>query len=131
MITPIFRGRVVNGKLQVDSRFDIWVSSLDGQEVEIVVRKKRSKRSNLQNRYYFGVVVKMLADKLGYEREEMHYALRVKFLGEDEDQYGLKKIRSTTGLSTKEFIETYTEPIKRWSAEFLCLRIPDPNEVDY
>ena len=131
MIIPTFQGVVNKGVLQVEARFYPYLASLEGQKVEIVVRKRRSKRSGQQNRYYWGVVVKMLADKLGYEPEEMHYALRVKFLGEEEDRYGLKKIRSTTELSTKEFIEVYTEPIKRWAAEFLCFRIPDPNEVDF
>ncbi len=74
----------------------------------------------------------MIADFCGYETTEAcHEALKAKFLGEEIDQYGLKHVKSTTGLDTTEFIEAYTEPIKRWAAEFLGLPIPDPNQVEW
>ena len=130
--TPIFRGRVSEtGVLQVGPRFEVWLSTLKGQEVDVVVRKKRNQRTIRQCRYYFGVVLKLISDHTGYEVEELHEGFKLKYLGTEEGPHGLMIPRSTTKLSTKEFIDIYTEPIKRWAAEFLCLRIPDPGEVDY
>ncbi|MFH1012105.1 MAG: hypothetical protein V1784_12845 [bacterium] len=135
MITPVFRGRVSeSGILQVGPQFEVWLSTLKGKEVDVIVREKRTQRSNQQNKYYWGVIIKMICEELGheeYEKDVVHYALRLMFLGEEENKHGLKIPRSTRSLSTKEFIDIYTEPIKRWAVEFLCLRIPDPNEVEY
>lgn len=75
-------------------------------------------------------MIKIIADHLGYDAEELHEALKRKFIGETEDQYGLKRVATTTTMTTTEFIEAYTEPIKRWAAEFLKLYIPDPGEAE-
>jgi len=130
MITPIFRGKVEKGTLRADVRFYAYLSSLEGQEVEIVVRKKRSKRSDQQNRYYWGVVVKMIADHCGYFSDEMHEALKLKFLGASTDEHGLVKIRSTAKLSKDEFIQ-YLNAVVQFAAMSLGVYIPGPNEVEY
>ncbi len=132
MPVPIFPGAVVDGnlRLQNPTRYELWIALLDGKQVEVVVKQKRNRRSDRQNRYYWGVVIKIIADHLGYEPDELHESLKRKFLGEVEDRYGLRRVASTTMLTTAEFIETYTEPIKRWAAEYLRLYIPDPNEVE-
>ena len=130
---PVFRGKVDKGALVILSleRFNAWVKSLDGKEVEITVRKKRTKRSDQQNRYYWGVIIKLLCDDTGYEPEEMHDSLKAKFLGaSEEDEFGLVKIPSTTKLTIDEFVE-YTNGVIRWAAEFLKIYIPSPNECDY
>lgn len=133
MITPLFHGAVNEGILQVENsaRFYIWLASLEGKEVEIVVRKKRARRSLRQNRYYWGVVIAVLAEHCGYTSDEMHEALKEKFLGTAErDEHGLIKIGSTAVLSKDEFVQ-YTNRIIIWAAESLCLYIPDPSTVDY
>ena len=131
-MNTVFLGKVNKGVLQVEARFYSHLATLEGQEVEVVVRKKKTQRSNQQSRYYFGVIVKMISDHTGFEPEEVHYALRERFLGSEVDEKsGLRIVKSTTSLSTKEFIDQYTDPIKRWTQEFLGFRIPEPNEVDY
>ena len=131
MIIPTFQGVVNKGVLQVEARFYPYLASLEGQKVEIVVRKRRSKRSDQQNRYYWGVVVQILADHCGYSPEEMHEALKEKFLGTQErDEHGLIKMRSTAVLSKDEFVR-YTNEVMRWAAENLTIYIPDPHLVDF
>lgn len=88
-------------------------------------------RSGQQNRAYFGLVVEMLAEHLGYDKEDMHKALAEKFLGVEEVEldgtpYFVPK--STKSLNTAEFKE-YAERIQRWAAEFHGLNIPNPNET--
>jgi hypothetical protein len=72
--------------------------------------------------------VAILAEYCGYEPEEMHEALKDKFLSVGLDDHGLKIVRSTTKLSTTE-MEEYLEKIKRWAAAELNCYIPDPNEA--
>lgn len=132
-MVPIHQGRIENGNLRLENpaRYELWLALLNGKDVEVIVRKKRKQRSLRANRYYWGVVIKMIADFLGYAPEECHEALKRKFLGEVEDRYGLKRVATTTTLTTIEFIDAYTEPIKRWAAEFLKLYIPDPDHVEW
>ena len=129
MIIPTFQGVVNKGVLQVEARFYPYLASLEGQKVEIVVRKRKSKRSLEQNAAYWGIVVESLADHLGYDKDTMHHALKEKFASRRDDR-GLLIVESTAKMDTKRF-NKYYEDIQRWAAEFLCFRIPDPNEVDF
>ena len=112
-------------------RFQELLKSMSGG-IEVVFRKVKSPRTNQQNRYYWGVIIKILSEELGYDPQDLHYALRSRFLATIEDQGtagGLTIPKSTTSLSTKEF-EAYMEEIRRWSAGFLATTIPEPNEVE-
>ena len=118
------------GKLHLfnEMQFSIALSGLEGKYVEVIVRKKKSQRSINQNSYYHGVVVRMLSDFLGYERDEMHMILRFKFLRKVADN-GIESALSTAKLSTEE-MEDYLERVRRWAAKDLEFYIPLPNEVD-
>ena len=109
-------------------KYLVQLSRLEGKEIELTVRQKKSQRSNEQNRAYWGLAIEILSDHLGYEREEVHDLLRHRFLSH-VDERGLTIIRSTTSLSTKEFSEYY-EKIQRWAAQFLNCYIPSPNEAE-
>jgi hypothetical protein len=125
---PIFTGSVDNGGLKFDRRssVDEYIGTLIGQRVEVIIRKPRTKRSDVQNSYYWGVVIELLSKELGYDKDEMHEILKYKFL--QSNAMGMPYIKSTTKLSTGEF-EEYLSKIKQWAAEFLHIVIPDPNEA--
>jgi hypothetical protein len=101
---------------------------LAGKPVEVTVRKVRKQRSDRQSRYYWGVVVDMLAQFCGYDREAMHEALKWKFLRLEADS-PLPTVRSTTDLSTKEF-EDYLDCVRTWAGADLGVNIPLPNECE-
>ena len=63
--TPIFNGVVSKGKLKLSNtdRFNNYLLSLDG-EVEVLVRYPKKDRSLNQNRYYFGVVVEIISQRV-------------------------------------------------------------------
>ena len=128
-IKPIFRGTVVMGKLRLNERqkFNDYVSTLNG-EVEVVVgkAKKWKDRSNQENRYYWGVVVQILSDHIGYQKDEMHDALKWKFLRKEGK---IPTVKSTANLDTMEF-EDYLERIRVWAAVDMNVRLPLPNEID-
>ena len=128
-MNPIFQATVSNNgtfKLEKPLAFHEYVAEFSGQRLEIVIRKPKTSRSTLQNSYYFGVVVELLANELGYDKDEIHEILKYKFL--QSNAMGMPYVKSTTKLSTGEF-EEYLEKIRRWAAEFLHINIPDPNEA--
>ena len=101
----------------------------------VSVKKQRNTRSNMQNSYYWKCIVQGLAEELGYFPNEMHDALRARFLSEyemisiNDNQIAINKIGSTTSLNTKSF-EQYTEQIRVWALTDLGIRLMLPNEYE-
>lgn len=117
MNTFKFHGEVKQGKLKLDSpsSYLVYLSSLEGKRIELSLQKERNNRTLSQNAYYWGVIIEILGQHFGYEPDEMHEALKYKFLKIHEDT-GLISVRSTTKLSTLEFGD-YLDRIIRWAAE--------------
>ena len=128
-MTPKFYGQVTGTKLVLDQEesFKNYYPKLQGR-VELIVRRVRKDRSSNENRYYFGVVVKMLGDELGYTPEEMHEALKFHFLRDESRK--LPTVKSTADLSTVEF-ESYLTQIRQWASVEMGIYIPLPNEVEF
>lgn len=125
---------VKNGKLEIANKdnFKKNVRELEDKQVFIFLSERKKKRSLNQNAYYWGVVVDMLAEHLGYFPEEIHEVLKQKFLPKKEIQIMNKNViipESTTQLSTKAF-EDYTEKIRVWAALELNFVIPDPRQIE-
>ena len=110
------------------------VKSLSGQEVTVTVNKYRAykQRSNDQNRYYWGVVIKLLRDETGHSPEELHEILKLKFLLKTYQLKGKQfpGVVSTADLSTMEF-EDLMAKIRSWASLDLGIYIPAPNEVSF
>ena len=129
-------GKVDDGKLTIFQRNDMvsGLQNLGSGFVEIIIRLA-GKRSSPQNRYYWGAMLPIVKEglkELGIEmsKEQTHEMLKYKFIKREfitSDGDILQIIGSTTELSTKEFNE-YIESIQIWSAEYLNVNIPDPNE---
>lgn len=133
MLTPIFRAKIESGKLvlAVPRAYDAHLRNLDGKEVEVIIRVPKKTRSLQQNKYYWPVVVGLIADHLGLTPYEAHEWLRQEFLPCNELQIGQKRHiigRSTTELSTVEF-EQYTANVRMWAGREFQIFIPLPNEV--
>lgn len=101
-------------------------------EVEVIVRPWRVQRSDRQNRYYHGVVLKLIADECGHTADEIHEVLKGSFLVEFITLKGKEVIsfKSTANLSTAEF-EEYLSQVRAWASTELKIYIPLPNEIDY
>ena len=125
-------GKIEKGKLILDNpeRWQVNLAKFESKPVEFSIQQKRSIRSGRQNRYYHGVIVKILADHFGYSSSEMHEVLKYRFLRirlSDKFVY----VQSTAKLNTKQ-METYNSKIREWaSTEHSCF-IPDPNSgIDF
>jgi hypothetical protein len=127
----LFYGRVLPGGLLVLDKpkdYAQHVRSLRGRFVEVLVTKRKTKRSPKANRYYFGVVVKLLAEHCGYDPQEMHETLAMRFLRiEDCPMTGAPRRKRTPDTDSAEFSE-YVNHCIRLAAE-LGVVIPDANEV--
>jgi hypothetical protein len=129
MAIPKFPGFIKNGAPVLDNtaKFRAYLSSFkNGARIELILRKLSKKRTNPQNRYYWGVVVPMLGKHFGYTKSEMHEALKWQFLRKPEADP--PTVGSTRKLTTEQFNE-YIETIQIWSASEYSVVIPDPNEA--
>lgn len=132
----IFTGTIKEGKLKLSKlpQFQDYLHNLEGKPVEVTVQKVTHKRSNQQNRYYWGVVVKTIADHTGHDPEQVHELLKQRFsprwhFDDRSTPLGLVIPTSTTRLDTIAFVE-YTEKARLWANEYLDLQIPLPGEID-
>lgn len=96
----------------------------------------KNKRSDPQNRYYFGVIVPMVQKgiyDLGTEftKEEVHEFLKARFNTIEifnEANGGFITIPQSTTRLTKEQFGEYIAKIQQFAAEFLSIVIPDPGQ---
>jgi hypothetical protein len=129
-----------DGTMHIRNRaaFNRYLLSFKGKQVRITIEKLKKKRSNPQNRFYWGIVVPLVKDGLinaGYEllsSENVHDFLKGQFLkGENINKDTgdiLTYTKSTTELSTSEFMD-FIAAIQQWAAENLSITIPDPIEM--
>ena len=130
----IIHGKVKKGSFipRDPTAFRLQFAKREGQEVEVVVRKKKKHRSGAQNKYYWGIVIDIISGATGFTPQEAHDAMRFKFLNDltrtDRIRAAeLPRIKSTADLTTVEFLD-YIAQIQQWASEFLDCYIPDPNE---
>lgn len=89
----------------------------------------RMSRSQKQNAYYWGVVLKIMGDEIGYLPDEVHQLMGKQFLSYERSP-GELFIKSTTKLSTVEF-EDYLSNVRRFAATELNIYVPLPNETEF
>ena len=131
--------KVVNHKLEKNrDLISEVIQSLEGKDIIITIEKKRKKRSNPQNAYYWGIVLPMmqtgfynnLGEHVGIQ--EAHEFLKNRFLFKEivneNNAEIIKMPQSTTELSTIQF-EEYLDKIREFATEFLSIQIPLPNDT--
>lgn len=138
-IVPKWRGRIVKGKMEFNRKEDYlnYVQTLEGKDVSLVLQEWKNDRSDNQNRYYWGICIKIISEFTGYSDEEVHELLKSLFLKKKIDVKTSKGVTerhtvvgSTAKLNTAEF-EEYLAKIRQWGSEELNCYIPEPNEADY
>jgi len=129
---PIFHGKVKGGKLVLDApqNYLVELSKLEGQRIELTICKERHQRSLSQNKYYWGVIIEILSDNFGYEKEEMHEELKRKFNPKPSRiDYDKTFGGSTAKLSTAEFTE-YIDGIVRWASTEYQIIFPSADGIE-
>ena len=78
----------------------------DGDPVTLVITNKKPKRTEVQNRYYWGVYLPMISQETGNDMDDLHTLFKGMFLSKEIVTVLGKPVRrtkSTTELSTGEF----------------------------
>lgn len=101
----------------------------------VITIKKKGKRSNRLNSYYFAAIVKSVQWQFrefgnDVDADTVHEFLKLNFNPVKITTLEGKEITvggSTTDMNNQEFID-YCERIRRWAAEDLGIEIKDPGE---
>lgn len=124
-------GRVENGVLKLRNRKQLSedLKQFEGKDVEITFERKRSKRSDNQNRYWWACMT-ILANDMGYRKDEMHEICKFMFLKTEKIDLTTGEVfqylRSSTELTKSEFADM-TSNLIQWAAEHGII-LPLPNE---
>jgi len=122
-------GTGVQYKRGEKTRMTAYLSTLkEGAELYLYCEpvSARRLRSDQQNRYYWGVVMQYLSQWCGYTPEEMHEAMKMKFLIVHRDKLP-DTVRSTRSLTKDEMVE-YIDNVIMFAAENGVV-IPDANQI--
>lgn len=119
---------------QVKAQLLTHVRTLEGM-YRVTVAKYRKRRSDLQNRYYRGVIVPIFADWCrangnDWTDEQAHKHLAKRFLeiSFTDERTGemIESVRSTSDLTTVEFMN-YEDKCCQFIAEFCEIEVPPPD----
>ncbi len=103
------------------------------KEAYLIIKPYKKNRSDNQNRYYWGVVIRILSEEFGFEADEMHEVLKQKFLVAETLKIGKEDFvitKPTHNQNTTEF-EEYLSHIRTWASTEMNIVIPLPNDVEY
>lgn len=104
------------------------------REVRVTVRRAARRRSDHQNRYYWGVVLPALAKGIeetqGYkfDIELAHEFVKRRFWSETGKVVNGYYVGFTTTTTTTTLWEEKMEEIRRFAADYFNINIPEPNE---
>ena len=131
---------VKNGKLNRNiSLIKKSILSFEGKTINITIERSRKKRSNSQNAYYWGVMLPIvqngLYDATGETRDlnSIHYQILLPLFAPQREIVNkesgevINEKMTSSEMTTTDFME-YINEVQKWSAEFLNVDIPDPNE---
>jgi len=138
----IYNGTVNDsGILMITNRkaFDKEVSIFKGKPVEVIVKRKKSQRSSPQNRYFHGVALPIIRQRLidlgfeeAYSKEWVKDFVKVSCLKTEvvnpETGEVMEGLGKTSALTKSEFADL-VDRLERFCAEKLDITLPMPGEV--
>lgn len=131
LLSVPFRGRIQDGKLCLENRdaFAARVASLDGKDIELILRKHRKVRSLSANRFYWGPFLDTIAESTGDNKEALHEHFKKEIvpLGE-RSVLGVQKTESTAEMESSRFW-WYIDQVRALVAQFE-ITCPAPIEFE-
>lgn len=104
-----------------------FLRTLAGFDVDVQIGKHYKRRTERENRYYWGVIIPLVAAEVGDEEPEFVHASLQIAVGHCKNILGRDVPLGTSTLSTVEF-EEYAAKTRMFASKFLNLYIPEPNE---
>lgn len=132
------RTNVVNGNLKRNRNLILeTLNQFEGKDIILTIQKAGKRRSNNQNAYYWGIVLKYL--QLGikeswaevWELEKCHEFCKIQFNVEeryDENTGEVLLIPKSTTENTTTAQEEYHDKIRKFIFEWFNIQVPLPNE---
>ena len=139
MITPVFRCHVrENGRVDIPDAFEQqryrkWKAGLKGEDVELILRKRKSQRTSAQNRYMHAVPFLIIGNHCGCSLAQIKSELLRECFG-TEDVTGVQvAIETSTSALDVEKGTYFIEWMVQWAAEFFDppLHVPLPNDCEW
>jgi len=134
--------KVENGKLTRNRPLlSKAVQSLEGKNITITVERTKKKRTNQQNRFYWGVMIPLIRQGLNdlghfYNNNQAHEIVKQHVADTAPDVIieeltlnGLtsRRIMSTSELTTSGFMD-FQEVAGQFAADYLSIVVPEPNQ---
>ena len=108
------------------------LATLEGKPVQVTIGKVKGLRTEQQMRYYWGVVVKLIADHTGHDSDYIHEFFKDKFAPRQTRRVN-GEVRIVAGCShdlfKENFFADYVDHIRQWASAELGVVIPDPQQV--
>lgn len=91
-----FRAIIENGKLSVNwERINVYLSRWkDGTVLDVEITRRQRTKSDPQRKFYFGVVLPLFAEHLGYDKDEhllLHRQLKIVYFRVEPDAKGIHR----------------------------------------
>lgn len=127
----------IDGKIEYNKPHFIKVcEKLKNGDYKIDIKTTKKTRSERQNKYYWGYILKTYSEHVGATSKETHDFLREEIISYNYEcpvaGQVRTRVKSTTELSTKEF-ELYLEQIRaRFYEEYrIDMKLPNETEFNY
>lgn len=113
--------------------------AFEGKDVIVTIEKRKSKRSDAQNRFFHGVCVPIIqqglieagwneAKSFEWTKDFIKKHCLIKQATNEKTGEVWDYIGATSGLTKSEFMD-FVSDIQQWAMESLGVYVPDPNEV--
>ena len=116
-----------------------------GKDMSLILKNLVKDRSRQEEKYYWAVVVRMVAEEMSVSRQEAHNTMASIFLTVEERSpagFRYKRVMSTTELGDRRYDEYIFKECVPWASlptgedglnaeSGLDLFIPDPTKVDW
>ena len=139
-ITPRFVGVVRHGTVfcKTPGDFKKHLSGLEGQDVDIVIGKRRELHSDNQMRYLYGVVFSIISEHTGYDVEEVKEVLKqellppvkvIQFIDKETGEVISHSIYPSLADLDKAELSRFIDDAIRKADEHWGLEIPEASRV--
>lgn len=130
---------VTNGKPNNAKKLNEAFRAFEGKDVIVTIEKRKSKRSNAQNRFFHGVVIPIIQQgyleagwiegkSFEWTKNEIKKACLIKEAVNEKTGEVKQYVGETSGLTKSEFMDFIAE-VQQWAMESLNVYVPDPNQV--
>ena len=129
---------IVNGQIKRNRKLVLEaIQSFEGKTIEITIERQKKKRTNNQNAYYFGVVIKILQncikDSWGelWSSERCHEFCKMQFNFTEkvnEETGEIIRLPKSTTENTTTAQEEFHHEVRNFIKEWFNTDCPLPNE---